>query len=189
MARVAVLADLSLPKPALAKDKRCQEETAKKQRCADDEGVTAPVLPPNPGNAVIRRIRVECALLAAPLNAILAEIEHDNIAHEAQAPPTTTLPHPVAMLSTPPRLVTYVGAVLSTMGGSTRATSLTLAPWAIPLPIVNRQLRMVSQRAGPRHCTGCCHCPCMPSPPDEVLAPTHTQCWGGFLCQLRPLPR
>ncbi len=45
---------------ALAEDKRRQEETAS-----------------------IRRIRVQCALLAAPLDAILAEIERDNIAHEA----------------------------------------------------------------------------------------------------------
>jgi hypothetical protein len=45
---------------ALAKDKRRQEESA-----------------------AIRRIRVQCALLAAPLDAILAEIERDNIAHEA----------------------------------------------------------------------------------------------------------
>ncbi len=34
-------------------------------------------------SAAIRRIRVQCALLAAPLDAILAEIERDNIAHEA----------------------------------------------------------------------------------------------------------
>jgi hypothetical protein len=67
----------------LAKDKRRQEETAEKQRRADNEHVMVPVLPPNPGNAAIRRIRVECALLAAPLDAILAKIERDNIAHEA----------------------------------------------------------------------------------------------------------
>ncbi len=100
--QVAVSADSSLPKLAL--DKQRQEETAKKQRRADDKRVMAPVLPPDPGNAAIWRIRVECALLAAPLEAILAKIERDNIAHEAQAPPTTTLPHPAAMLSTPPAL-------------------------------------------------------------------------------------
>ncbi len=68
---------------ALAKDKRRQEETAEKKRCADDEHVMAPVLPPDPGNAAIRRIWVECALLAAPLVAIQAKIERNNIAHEA----------------------------------------------------------------------------------------------------------
>ncbi len=102
MTRVAVLADLLLPEPGLAKDKRRQEETAKKQRRADDKHIMAPVLPPDPGNAAIRRIQVECALLAAPLDAILAKIERDNIAHEAQAPPTTTSPHPAAMLDPPP---------------------------------------------------------------------------------------
>jgi hypothetical protein len=103
-AQVVVSADLLLPEPALAKDKWRQEETSKKQRCADDECIMAPVLVPNPGNAAIRRIRVECALLAAPLNAILAKIEHEDIMHEARAPPTTTLPHPASMLSTPPTL-------------------------------------------------------------------------------------
>jgi hypothetical protein len=68
---------------ALAKDMRRQEETTKKQRCADDEHLMAPVLPPDPSNAAIRRIWVECALLAAPLDAILAEIKRNNIAHEA----------------------------------------------------------------------------------------------------------
>jgi hypothetical protein len=101
-ARVAVLADLLLPKPAFAKDKRRWEVTTKKQRRADDERIMTPVLPPDPGNAAIWRIWVECALLAAPLNAILAKIERNNIAHKARAPPTTTLPHPAAMLSTPP---------------------------------------------------------------------------------------
>ncbi len=171
-ARVTVLADLSLPEPALAKDKRQQEETAKKQRHADDERVMAPVLPPDPGNMAIRRIQVKCALLAAPLDAILAEIERDDIAHKALAPPTTTSPHPAVMLSTPPCLMTYVGAVLSTMGGSTCATSLALAPAAIPSPIVDGQLQMVCQRAQTCCRTGCHHRPCKPSPPDEVL-PSH----------------
>ncbi len=92
----------ALPKPALVEDKRRQEETTKKQRRSEDECVMAPVLPPDPVNAAIRRIWVECALLAAPLDAILAEIERDDIAHKARALPTITLPYPVAMLSTHP---------------------------------------------------------------------------------------
>jgi hypothetical protein len=75
--------DLSLPKPALAKDKRCQEDTAKKQHHADDECVMVLVLMPDLGNAAIQCIWVERALLAAPLDAILAEIECNDIAHEA----------------------------------------------------------------------------------------------------------
>jgi hypothetical protein len=129
----------------------------------------APVLPPDPVIVAIWCIWVECALLTAPLDAILAEIECNDIAHKARAPPKTTLPHPAAMLSTHPCPMTYVGAVLSTMGGSTRVTSPALAPLAIPSPIVNGQLRIVRQRA--QHCrrTGHHHCPCAPSPPDEVL--------------------
>jgi hypothetical protein len=76
------------------------------------------------------------------------------------------------MLSTPPRPMTYVGAVLSTMGGSTRATSLALAPLAIPPPIIDGQLRTVGRRTQPCCCTGCRHRPCAPSPTDKVL-PSH----------------
>jgi hypothetical protein len=68
--------------------------------------------------------------------------------------------------------MTYVGAVLSMMGGGTRATSLALALSAIPSPIDKDQLRMVRQCSQPRHCTGCRHRPSAPSPPDEVL-PSH----------------
>jgi hypothetical protein len=100
--QTAVLADLALPEPALAEDKRRQEETTKKQHHSEDERVMVPVLPPDPVNTAIRRIWVECALFTAYIDAILAEIERDNITHKAQAPPTTTLPHPAAMLSTPP---------------------------------------------------------------------------------------
>jgi hypothetical protein len=100
--QTTVLADLALPEPVLAEDKQRQEETAKKKRHSDNKHVMAPVLPPDPINAAIWCIWVECALLDAPLDAILDEIECDDIAHKAQALPTTTSPHPVAMLSTPP---------------------------------------------------------------------------------------
>jgi hypothetical protein len=130
------------------------------------------VLPPNPVKMAIWRIWVECTLLAAPLDDILAEIERNDIPHEARALLTTTLPHPVAMLSTPPCPMTYVGTVLSTMGGSTHATSLALALPAIPSPTVDGQLRTVRQRARPRCCTGCRHRSCPSSPPDKVL-PSH----------------
>jgi hypothetical protein len=92
--------------------------------------------------------------------------------HEAQALLTTTLPHPAAMLSTPSCPMTYISVVLSTMGGSTRTTSLALAPLAIPSPIIDGQLWTVRQRAQPCCCTGCHHHPCAPSPPGKVL-PSH----------------
>jgi hypothetical protein len=65
----------------------------------------------------------------------------------------------------PPHPMTYVGAVLSTMGGSTRVRSLALAL----LAIVEGRLRTVRQRAQPRCRTGCRHHPWAPSPPDEIL--------------------
>jgi hypothetical protein len=122
--QAAVLADLALPELALAKDKRRQKEAVAKQRGADDKRIMALHMPPNPIDVAIRRIQAECALCTAPLDAILAKIARNNIAHDASAPPTTTLPHPSAMLYTPPppHPMTYVGAVLSTTGGSTHAT-------------------------------------------------------------------
>ncbi len=170
--QTAVSADSALPEPALAEDKQHQEETAKKQRRSDNEHVMAPVLPPDTVIAAIWCIWVECTLLAAPLEAILVKIECNDIAHEAQASLTTTLPHPAAMLSTPPRPMTYVGAVLSTMGGSTCVTSLALAPLAIPSPIVNGQLQTIHRRARPCCRTGHHHRLGAPSPPDKVL-PSH----------------
>ncbi len=121
------------------------------------------------GNAAIRHIQVECALLAAPLDAILAKIERYNIAHEARAPPTTTSPHPAAMLSTSPPPMTYVGAVLSTMGGSSQATSLTLAPVALPSPAIDGKLRMVRRRARPHRRVGRRHGPRAPNPQEHLL--------------------
>ncbi len=81
--QTTVLADSALPEPALVEDKQRQEETTKKQRRSDDERVMAPVLPPDPVSVAIWRIRVECALLAASLDAILAKIKCNDIANEA----------------------------------------------------------------------------------------------------------
>ncbi len=102
--QTTILTDSALPKPALAKDKQRQDKTLKNQCRADNKCVIVPVLPPNPVKAAICCLRVECTLLTAPLDAILAKIECNGIAHKARAPWTTTLPHPEAMLSTPPAL-------------------------------------------------------------------------------------
>ncbi len=83
LADLVELTYLALPKLALAKDKRCQEEAAAEQRLADNERFMAPVRLPDPVDTAIRRIWANCALRTAPLDAILAEIECDNIAHEA----------------------------------------------------------------------------------------------------------
>ena len=54
---------------------------------------------------------------------------------------------PTAVLPPPHHPTKYKDAVLSSMGGSSQATSLTLALAALPLPAVNGQLWMVHQRA------------------------------------------
>jgi hypothetical protein len=136
-----------LPKPALAKDKRRQEEAAAEQCRLDIERFMAPVMAPDPVDVAIRHIQANCALSAAPLDAILAKIEHDDIAHKARAPPRKTSPHPATMLSTPPCPMTYVGTVLSTMEGNTRVASLALALSTLPSPTVDSQLQMVHQCA------------------------------------------
>ncbi len=89
MARVAVLADLAdladsaLPKPALSKDKRHQEDAVAEQHQADDGHPNALVTLPNPVDVTIWRIQADYALQAAPLDAILAKIERGDIAHKA----------------------------------------------------------------------------------------------------------
>ncbi len=83
LADLVELTYLALPKLALVKDKQCQEEAAAEQRLADNEHFMVPVRLPNPVDMAIRCIWENCALCTAPLDAILAEIECDNIAHKA----------------------------------------------------------------------------------------------------------
>ncbi len=172
-ADLADLTDSALPKLALAKNKRRQEEAAAEQCRADNKRFMALVMLPELVDVAIRRIWANCTLRAAPLDTILAKIACNNIAHEAQVLPTATLPHLAAMLSIPPRPMAYVGMVLSMMGGNTRATFLALAPSALPPPTVDGQLWTVRQCARPCWHTGCCYCPRAPSPPDAVL-PSHS---------------
>jgi hypothetical protein len=113
----------------------------------------------------------------------------DDIAHKAQALPLPTLPHPAAMLSTPRRTMTYVGAVLSMMGGA-----LTRRPplwhhrlyhhlpstanfgWYANVPGLVVALVVATVLVRPVLLT-------------RSYPPTLTQCWGDFLRLLRPLPR
>jgi hypothetical protein len=54
----------------------------------------------------------------------------------------------------PPPPMTYADVVLSTMGGSPRATSLAIAPLPWLSPTVNGQLQTARQGALPHRCTG-----------------------------------
>jgi hypothetical protein len=172
-AQVAVLVDLALPKPALAEDKQHQEKAATEQCWADNDRFMVPIMLLDPVDVAIWRIQADCALRAAPLDAILAKIECNDIAHEARAPLMTTSPHPLAMLSTAPCPMTYVGAALPMMGEEHSCNvpcSGTIG--STPLPTIDGQLWTVRQRARLCHRTGHCHRPCAPSPPDKVL-PSH----------------
>jgi hypothetical protein len=64
----------TLAATALAKDKRHREEAAAEQRWVEEEHLMAPVEPPKHLDVAIRCILAKCALRAAPLNIILAEI-------------------------------------------------------------------------------------------------------------------
>jgi hypothetical protein len=101
-------------------------------------------------------------------NKLLAK--EDNKASAPTMPPSAP---PTAVSSPLHHPMSYVDAVLSTMGGSSQATSLTLAPVALPLPAVDGQLWMVRQRARPCCCVGQCHGPWAPNPQAHILCRRH----------------
>ncbi len=68
---------------ALAEDMWRQEEAAAQQHGVDADCLTVPIEPPDHVDGAIWRIRAECALRAAPLDAILAKILRDDITHDA----------------------------------------------------------------------------------------------------------
>jgi hypothetical protein len=69
-------------------------------------------------------------------------VKEDNKASAPMMPPLAPL---MAMSSPHHCPKSYVDAVLTTMGGSSQATSLTLAPAALPSPAGDGKLRMVRQ--------------------------------------------
>jgi hypothetical protein len=124
----------TLVETVLAKDKWCQEEAAAQQRRAEEEDVTAPVKPHDHVDVAIYCIQAECALRAAPLDAILAKIACGNILHNVPALPMTTSPPPTAMLSTSPCPTSYMDAVQSSKGGGACVIGSTIAYCRWPAP-------------------------------------------------------
>ncbi len=109
-------------------------------------------------DVVARQIEAYAAPFFARVDTIMAEIramddcigvwaafgdellaKEDNEASALTMPPSTP---PMAVSSPPHYPTSYVDAVLSTMGGSSQATSLTFAPVALPSPAIDGQLRM-----------------------------------------------
>jgi hypothetical protein len=93
-------------------------------------------------------------------------VEEDN---EASAPTMPPSAPPTAVSSPHHHPKSYVDAVLTTIRGSSQATSLTLAPAALPSPAVNGKLRMVCQCARPRCRVGRRHGPRAPNPQEHLL--------------------
>jgi hypothetical protein len=83
---------------------------------------------------------------------------------------STDLALPLTSVSpSPHRPTTYKDAVLSSMGGSSQATSLILALAALTLPVVDGQLQTVCQRAQSRCRVGQSHGPQAPNPQAHIL--------------------
>jgi hypothetical protein len=154
---------------ALAKDQGCHKTVVMR---AGDKCNTMPADPPNIVDAAIRRICVKFNLLAASLDTILAKIECKDIAQDALAFPTRTLPPPMVILPSPLRPTSYLGAVLSTMGGNPVSLDL-------PSPTVDGHLQTVHQSAGPCCPTGQRNRPGAPSSQEEGTPSHPNQMLGG----------
>ncbi len=150
-----------------------------------DESLTNIIEYDEDNNVVARRIEAYATPFFACVDAIMAEIrgmddnfgnwaafgdellaEEDDKASAPMMPPLAPL---MAVLSPPYRPTSYVDAVLSTMGESSQATSLTLAPAALPSPAINGQLRMVRQCPQPCCRVGRHHGPWAPNPQAHIL--------------------
>ncbi len=124
-----------------------------------DESLTNIVKYNEDNDVVARRIEAYAAPFFARVDAIMAKIRvmddcfgnwaafgNELLAEEDDKASAPTMPPsaPPTAVSSPPHCPTsHVDAVLSTMGGSSQAMSLTLAPAALPSPAVDGQLQMV----------------------------------------------
>jgi hypothetical protein len=99
-----------------SEDLATAEECGHHETAAGLHIATMPTEPPAHVNVALRRFQAACESLAAPLDAVLADIKA--IMHNAPASPKTTSPKPPAMLSpfTHPTS-SYLDAVLNTNGG------------------------------------------------------------------------
>ncbi len=136
-------------------------------------------------NYVARRIEAYAAPFFACVDAVMAKIRAMDdgfgnwavfgdkllVKEDTKASAPTMLPSapPTAVMSPHHRPKSYVDAVLTAMGESSQATSLTLAPAALPSPAINGKLRTVRQRAQPCCCVGRRHGRRAPNPQEHLL--------------------
>ncbi len=97
-------------------------------------------------------------------------VEEDD---KASAPTMPPLAPPTAVLSPHHCPKSYVDGVLTTMGGSSQATSLSLAPTALPSPAIDGKLRTVRRRTRPRRRIGRRHGTWAPNPQEYLLCGWH----------------
>ncbi len=143
-------------------NKRCRHESAKRATTLATKALAKDEYEEY-DDYVARRIEAYAAPFFARVDANMAEIqamddgfgnwaafgdellvEEDDKASAPTMPPSAP---PTAMSSPHHRPKSYVNAVLTTMGGSSQATSLALAQAALPSPAVDGKLRMVCRRA------------------------------------------
>jgi hypothetical protein len=161
------------------------EDLATAEECGHHETATGlhiattPTEPPAHVDVALRRVQAACESLAAPLDALLADIKA--IMHDAPAFPKTTSPKPPAMLSPSPcPTSSYLGAVLNG-GGHTLSAPPSPKASAPPSPtVIKGQPLRVHQRAQPCRRTGQRNSPRAPSPPNEV-PPFHPYSMQGGL--------
>ncbi len=166
-----------------ANEQRCHESTkratasAKKALAKDDYD--------EDDDYIAQRIEAYATPFFARVDAVMAEIramddgfgnwaafgdellvEEDNKASAPTMPPSAPL---MAMSSPHHCYKSYVDVVLTTMGGSSQATSLPLAQAALPLPALDGKLRTVRRCARPYRRVGRCHGPRAPNPQEHLL--------------------
>jgi hypothetical protein len=139
-----------------AREKALADEANKRHQAATQEKVLA--------DEVNKQL---CQVTAARENALADDAFEQRYRESAKS---TDLALPLTAVLLPPhRPTTYKDTVLSFMRGSSQATSLTLAPAALPSPAVDDQLRTVHQRARPRRHVGRRHGPRAPNPQEHLL--------------------
>ncbi len=151
---------------------RCHEMAAREKALADEANKQRQAATQEKALAdEVNKLR--CQVTTAPGNVLADDAFEQRYQESAKS---TDLALPLAAVLPPPHLPTmYKGAVLSSMGGSSQATSLILAPVALALPAVDGQLQTVPRRARPCHRVGQCHGPRAPNPQAHILCGQHHQ--------------
>ncbi len=145
---------------------RCHEMAAQEKALADKANKQHQEATQE--KALANKVNKQCRQVMAAWENALADNAFER--HYQESAKSTDLALPLTAVLLPPHHpTTYKDTVLSSMRGSSQATSLTLAPAALPSPAVDDQLRTVRRRARP--CCRVCrrHVPRAPNPQEHLL--------------------